>query len=233
MGAAAGGAAPYYTSPSGDVTFWQGDARDVLPTLDTPDVIITDPVWPNCPPGLLQGSDDPAGLLYETLRAVRGVPRRLVLVMRHDSDPRILGVVPAWLPFFRVQILPYAIPGYIGRKLGGDELAYCFGEPIPSRPGARVIPGYAPKAQPGDRAPNGHPCSRALVHMQWLVSWWSLPGETILDPFAGSGTILRAARNAGRRAVGVEIDADYCALAVEGLTRQDVLPGWSGAAAGG
>lgn len=212
---------PYYDD--GQVQLWHGDCREILPRLGTPDVVITDPVWPNCPPGLLQGADNPSGLLAAALGAMEALPRRLVVVLRHDCDPRFLRVVPPALPFFRVQILPYVIPGYIGRKLGGDELAYGFGEPIPSAPGQRVIPGYAPKVQPTGRLANGHPCSRALVHFQWLVSWWSTPGDTILDPFAGSGTTLCAARNAGRRAIGIEIEEEFCAVAVERL-RQRVLP---------
>jgi hypothetical protein len=175
------------------------------------DTVITDPVWPNCPAGLLPGSADPMALLVRALAMIEC--RRLVIVLRHDSDPRFLQVVPSRWPFFRVQILPYAIPGYIGRKLGGDELAYCFGEPLPSAPGRRVIPGYAPKAQPGGRPMNGHPCSRAVSHFRWLVNWWSLPGETVLDPFMGSGTTGVACVQMGRNFVGIEIDPTYFQIA--------------------
>lgn len=205
------------------ITIYHGDAREILPHIEYAPVVITDPVWPNCPPGLLPGADDPAGLLAETFAALPALPKRLVLVMRHDSDPRFLQVVPPALPFFRAQILPYVMPGYIGRKLGGDELAYSFGEPVPSAPGRRVIPGYAPKVQPDGRAAHGHPCSRSLVHFQWLVNWWSEPGDTILDPFCGSGTTLHAAMNAGRRAIGIDIDERWCELAARRLS-QLVLP---------
>ncbi|KKK85110.1 hypothetical protein LCGC14_2776570, partial [marine sediment metagenome] len=61
----------------------------------------------------------------------------------------------------------------------------------------------------------GHPCSRALGHFRWLVSWWSLPGETILDPFMGSGTTLRAAKDLGRKAIGIEIEERYCEIAAK------------------
>lgn len=199
-----------------------GDCREVLPELQA-DVLITDPVWPNCPVGLLQGSDDPQGLMAAAMAAMRPV-RRAVVVMRNDSDPRFLGAVP--MPFFRAQMLPYVMPGYIGRKLGGDEIAYCFGEPVPSAPGRRLIPGVGPKAQPSDRPPNGHPCSRALVHCLWLVGWWSDPGETVLDPFAGSGTTLVASVMLGRRTIGIEIEREYFDLAcrrVEDAQRQGRL----------
>ena len=74
---------------------------------------------------------------------------------------------------------------------------------------------WGPKAQPCDRQANGHPCSRALLHMEWLVDWWSLPGETVLDPFCGSGTIPLAAHRLQRHGVGVEIEAKYVNLARE------------------
>lgn len=189
-----------------------GDCLKWLPKIGDVDTIITDPVWPNCPPGLLHGSDDPYALFNEACKLFRC--RRLVIVMRSDSDPRFLMAVPSSLPFFRAQILPYVMPGYIGRKLGGDEIAYCFGEPIPSGPGQRVIPGYAPKIQPDGRKANGHPCSRALEHFVWLVKWWSLPGEVVLDPFMGSGTTIVAALMLKRKAVGIEIGEEYFDVAL-------------------
>jgi site-specific DNA-methyltransferase (adenine-specific) len=205
----------------GNATLYCGDCREILPLVAHADVMISDPVWPNCPEGLLQGSDDPERLLSECLDLV--TVRRLVLVVRSDSDPRFFRAVPARYPFFRTQILPYVMPGYIGRKLGGDELAYSFGEPIPSAPGRRVIPGYAPKVQPVGRKANGHPCSRAIKHFEWLVDWWSLEGETVLDPFMGSGTTGAAAATLGRKFIGIEIEPEYFDLAckrIENAGRQ-------------
>ena len=185
-----------------------GDCRNFVLSADT---VITDPVWPNSPPGLLVGSEDPFGLLESVLLQVEA--RRLVIVLRSDSDPRFLQAVPKRWTFFRAQILPYVMPGYIGRKLGGDEIAYCFGEPVPSAPGRRVIPGYAPKQQPEGRPPNGHPASRAVGHFRWLVNWWTEPGEKVLDPFMGSGTTGVACVNLGVDFIGIEIDAGYFDIA--------------------
>jgi site-specific DNA-methyltransferase (adenine-specific) len=209
---------PYYDQDG--ITLYCGDCREILPQLEPVDAVITDPVWPNCPDDLLPGSDAPYDLFASVVRLLQA--KRLVVILRGDSDPRFLTAIPPPWPFFRIQHLPYVMPGYIGRKLGGDEIAYSFGEPIPSREGQRVIPGIAPKEQPSGRRANGHPCSRAIGHMLFLVRWWSEPGEVILDPFAGSCTTLLAAKNLNRRAIGIEISEAYCEIAVERL-RQSVM----------
>lgn len=190
-----------------------GDCRDVLSSIEHADVVITDPVWPNCPAGLLEGSDRPFELLSEAIALLPRSVQRLVIILRSDSDPRFLSAVPDQWPFVCVQALSYAVPSYIGRVLGGTELAYCFGEPVPSRDGRRVIPMWAPKAQPAGRSANSHPCSRALSHMDWLVNWWSEPGETVLDPFSGSGTIPLAAHRLLRHGIGIEINSEYVSIA--------------------
>ena len=76
----------------------------------------------------------------------------------------------------------------------------------------RVIPGEAPKAMPGGSV-DGHPCSRNIEHMRWVLRWWSMPGETVFDPFMGSGSTGVAAVQLGCRFVGVEISPEYYAIA--------------------
>lgn len=188
-----------------------GDARELLPTI-TCDVIVTDPVWPNCPTDLLQGSDNPDGLWRETMAVLPEI-KRLIVILRGDSDPRFLRHVPDRLAFFRSIRMDYAVPGYIGRKLGGDEVAYWFGSPVAPAKGRNLIPGRAPLAQPSDRPPNGHPCSRAQVHIDWLVNWVSDAGEVVCDPFMGSGSTGVACVRHGRPFVGIEIEPDYVRLA--------------------
>ena len=125
--------------------------------------------------------------------------------------------MPKRLPFFLAQVLQYVMPGYIGRKLGGNEIAYTFGQPAKSEPGRRVIPGMSPKVQPDGRAANGHPCSRAYEHFDWLMRWHSDAGDTVLDPFMGSGTTGYSALRAGRKFVGIEIERKYFDIACRRL----------------
>lgn len=64
----------------------------------------------------------------------------------------------------------------------------------------------------------GHPNAKPLPLMRWLVS--KLPaGGTILDPYAGSGTTLEAARAEGFDAIGIERDPEYHAMAGARLSR--------------
>ena len=68
-----------------------------------------------------------------------------------------------------------------------------------------------------------HPCPKPLSLMRWLVDNCSLEGETILDPFAGSGTTGRAAKDLGRKAILIEREERYCEIAAKRMA-QAVLP---------
>lgn len=68
-----------------------------------------------------------------------------------------------------------------------------------------------------------HPTQKPLGIIDPLIRYSVRPGGLVLDPFMGSGSTLRAAKDAGRRAVGIEIDERYCEIAVKRLA-QEVLP---------
>lgn len=68
-----------------------------------------------------------------------------------------------------------------------------------------------------------HPTQKPERLLLALVSDFTDPGEMILDPFAGLGTTLVAAKRLGRKAIGIEREEKYCELAASRLS-QGVLP---------
>jgi len=70
---------------------------------------------------------------------------------------------------------------------------------------------------------NGHPCPKPPKLMKWLVARLTLEGQTILDPFMGSGTTLWAAKAIGRNAIGIEIEERYCEIAALRLAQDNLF----------
>ena len=69
---------------------------------------------------------------------------------------------------------------------------------------------------------NDHPTVKPIALMRYLCRLITPPGGTILDPFMGSGTTLRAAKDLGRQSIGIEIEERYCEIAARRLG-QEVL----------
>ena len=67
-----------------------------------------------------------------------------------------------------------------------------------------------------------HPTQKPVQMFRHLVLTYSNAGDLILDPFMGSGTTLRAAKDLGRKAIGIELEEKYCEIAARRL-RQEVL----------
>lgn len=91
------------------------------------------------------------------------------------------------------------------------------GTPMP--PQRRDMPNVLryPSVQDGD-----HPTEKPTALLQTLLSVVCPVGGMVLDPFAGSGSSLTAAAVTGRRAIGIEADERYCAIAAKRL-QQGVL----------
>jgi len=66
-----------------------------------------------------------------------------------------------------------------------------------------------------------HPAPYPLELATRLVRMFSFKGDTVLDPFCGSGTTMIAALRAGRNSVGIEIDPDYCRMAARYLKAEN------------
>jgi site-specific DNA-methyltransferase (adenine-specific) len=86
------------------------------------------------------------------------------------------------------------------------------GPPLPKQPLADVMD----MPYSGNKL---HPTQKPVVALAPLVRSFTLPGELVLDPFAGSGSSCAAALLAGRKYVGIELDAEYLHQASTRLNR--------------
>ena len=69
----------------------------------------------------------------------------------------------------------------------------------------------------------GHPTPKPLALIRRWVRDFTDTGDLVIDPFAGSGTTLRACKDLGRRCIGVEQNADYCEIAKRRLAQEVLL----------
>jgi site-specific DNA-methyltransferase (adenine-specific) len=223
---------PYYQDSS--VILYKGNCLEILPEIcaGAANAIITDPVWPDCDLGL-PGSDDAYGLLAKTAVHFPRICDRTIIILGCDSDPRFLTAIPQELKFQRLVWLRRTPPTYRGSLLQNADIAYVFGPGWLAVKGTRVNAGeYLNAISCGHRDKiNTHPCYKNPKTMAWLVSKYSRTTDTILDPFAGSGTTLLAAKVTGRKAIGIEIaeefceiTAKYCAQTVMDLEIPEELP---------
>lgn len=204
------------------LVIYHGDCRDILPLLRPGSVesFITDPPWPRSTIGLSGGDEADALMGFVAAQAAR-VARRLVVQVSAMTDPRWFACVPTALDFQRVCLLEYARPAYRGRHLSAD-VAYVFGDCPDCEGRQRILPGRTMASDPRDtRAAVGHPTPRKLEHLRWLVRWYA--GDSVCDPLMGSGTTLVAAKALGKQAIGIEIEKEYCEIAVKRLAQEEMV----------
>lgn len=203
--------APYYQQDG--VTIYHGDCREILPFIDQ-GALVTDPVWPGAT--VPMAGHGRAELLFREMWKAGDFSRAAVQI-GCDTPPFFCSCIT--LPFFRHCWLEIARVGYKGRLLMTGDVAMLFGEPPESRPGAHVIPGRCIDSTSKGKQ-SDHPCPRKLGHVQWQVRWWCEPDDVIIDPFCGSGTTLRAAKNLGHKAIGIEIEERFCEMAAQRMSQQ-------------
>jgi site-specific DNA-methyltransferase (adenine-specific) len=105
-----------------------------------------------------------------------------------------------------------------GRPTPSDERIYVLGTPtIYNNIGLTTVWRIAPAPQGFD-----HPCPFPPEIPSRLIALFSGPGDTIIDPFVGAGTTLRAAKNLGRKSIGIDKSEAYCEIAAQRLS-QEVL----------
>ena len=200
---------PYYQDES--ITIYNADCRDVLPTLDKVDLVFADPPY---------GNSTEYGTYEDTSDALDDLIR--------DVFPLIFAASP--LTFVTTGIgnlyrypkpnwiLAWVKPNSMSRNgLGGFNMW----EPV-SVYGKRVIrqdqfsiAKYPQKI----RDVGDHPCPKPIELLRRLIAKGSDDGAVILDPFMGSGTTLRAAKDLNRKAIGIEIEERYCEIAAKRMSQ--------------
>jgi site-specific DNA-methyltransferase (adenine-specific) len=202
---------PYHEEPN--ITIYNCDYREMLGEVMSGDLLMTDPPYGInvCKMNLGQGKRD---------------------YMRGDWDKERGDIKPLW-PFvkkagrryaciwggnFWGDILPVSEDWLIWKKFTPDisfsqaELAWCnFGRYVR----------YIEHAWNEEKL---HPTQKPLAVIKWAIK--QAPDDCrnlIVDPFMGSGTTLRAAKDMGRPAIGWEIEEKYCEIAVKRLAQQSMF----------
>lgn len=217
---------PYY-SESG-IEIYHGDCREVLPALPKVDALICDP-----PYGVELGEvnngqarakqQSPYTMFQDTADYLKSVVVPVVITVLAGAERAALfcGNRNLWLYPPAEEVGCWYVPAATSRGRWGFNCSNVI-----------LYYGKSPRAGIGDTANSfsmtvasdgvAHPCPKPLAVMKWLVNKASKSSDIVLDPFAGSGTTLQAAKDLGRKAIGIEIEEKYCEIAANRL-RQEVL----------
>ncbi len=205
---------PYHEEPS--VTIYHGDCRQIVPLLPKFDLLLTDPPYGIGRDGSKASTSSHGGRkAYDFLDWDKHrTPNWLIQMLIDAADKHII-----WGGNYFVGALPPAMKWLVWDKqqriAGSDgELAWT------SLDGALRICTLNRVELMLDIAQ--HPTQKPEKLMRWCIAQ---AGEvtTILDPFAGSGTTGRAAKDLGKTAVLIEREERFCEIAAKRLS-QEILP---------
>lgn len=232
---------PYYADES--VTLYHGDALEVLPSLPEVAAVVTDP-----PYGVLDLEWD-APVPWEALAWPLVAPGGFVCTfgLLMTLAPVCAALEAAGFEREAEMVWCRGTLGTGGDRFGRSHelFAVHFKPPRHAPRVDRVRVPYAPASKPspshnrhplgaapgsvwyvhetsGSYAAHEHETAKPLPLMTRLVDALSDPGDLILDPFMGSGTTLRAAKDLGRRAIGID-SREWCCEATAARLSQEVL----------
>lgn len=204
---------PYYQDSA--VTIYHADCREMeLPECD---LILTDPPY---------GIDYDAG--ESSQRGIQSFSR--VTGDSEQFDASFLVPFPDVI-CWGANNYAHSIPQRIGQWYFWDKVLQNNGVRIAEGEFAWHKQGTKPRAfrhlwsgayrasESGERSQ--HPTQKPVELMRWCILLSPSTGG-ILDPFMGSGTTLRAAKDLGRKAIGIEIEEKYCEIAAKRMA-QEVL----------
>ena len=194
---------PYHESDG--VTLYHGDCREILPQLGRFDLLLTDP-----PYGIGIAANPVRQAHSKQCWDDKPVSLDLLLACIATCENSIVwgGNYFALPPSRKFLVWDKQQPESF--SLAMCEQAWCSFDGNAKLYARRVV-GYHKQ----------HPTQKPVELMRWCMSF-APDAKTILDPFAGSGTTLLAAKLEGRKAVGIEISEEYCEIAANRL-RQRLL----------
>lgn len=211
---------PYYQDDA--VTIYHGDCRDILPHLPKVDLVLTDPPYDA---KTHDGAIVDGGIDFSPLGSASAIARLLLEatlswaiafcsleMIGQYAEASAGGWIRAGV-WDRVVNMP---------QISGDRPAQAAeGIAFMHRGGRKVWNGGGRAAifrHQVERGNKSHPTQKPLLLFTELLSLF--PGDLVLDPFMGSGTTLRAAKDLGRKAVGIEIEEKYCEISAKRMAQE-------------
>jgi site-specific DNA-methyltransferase (adenine-specific) len=219
---------PFYQQ--GGITIFHGDCLLILPQFsdESVDFVLTDPPYLVNYLGRWDGKkraiagDDDSSWVAPAFAQIFRVLKKDALCLSFYGHPHADIFVGIWkgLGFRVVSHLAFIKNVWgLGRfSRGQHETAYLLAKgkpPIPERPVSDVIE--------WEREMDAfHPNQKPVGALYPVLAAYAPNGGTVLDPFMGSGSTLRAAKDMGLNAIGIEIEKQYCRYAVNRMA-QEVL----------